>query len=87
MWVCECVFLARHQITFVCKSAAFLQTFFCAAATRQPTVAVRGRERENGGKGTETDSCRNLFSLPLINMRLGSTDNVAALTIIQDGLQ
>lgn len=23
-----CVLLARHQITFVCKSAAFLQTFF-----------------------------------------------------------
>lgn len=26
VWVC--VMLARHQITFVCKSAAFLQTFF-----------------------------------------------------------
>lgn len=28
MLVCVCVLLARHQITFVCKSAAFLQTFF-----------------------------------------------------------
>jgi len=73
MWVCECVFLARHQITFVCKSAAFLQTFFCAAATRQPTVAIRGKEREMVEKGRRQTVDRHQIYLNDMQIKLTST--------------
>jgi len=57
--VCGCVSVFSSQdikLLSYANQRLFCRPFFCAAATRQPTVAIRGKERENGGKGTETDS-------------------------------